>query len=368
MRLCIIGNPNSAHVRRFIRSLNQRGHQIYLIGEHSPSISVPGEINFIDLTQRNNLRKLRYFIWFMKINGLISKIDPDLIHALGCASAGWLGSAARFHPFVITAMGSDILLLSKKSYLHQRLSLNALHSANHIFCLSHQLVHAITALGIQTDKLSIFYFGVDPKIFHPPSDKASARSAVSAGDAPLIVSLRAMNAIYNPLDIATAIPQVLRSEPGAKWIIFQYNENRSILEQFKSIIDRNKAAASVSYVSGLTNEIDIAQYLRAADISISIANSDGTPVSVLESMACGNAVILGDIPSLREWVNHGQEALFIPLNDPQALADTIIRLIRDLDLRQRLSHHAAQNVKARFSQEIQMQHVEKIYHELISQQ
>jgi glycogen(starch) synthase len=61
-------------------------------------------------------------------------------------------------------------------------------------------------------------------------------------------------------------------------------------------------------------------------------------LSVLESALCGCALVLGDIPSLREtWVD---TALYVPPEDHGALRDALLGLIRDPAARERLARAA----------------------------
>ena len=56
-----------------------------------------------------------------------------------------------------------------------------------------------------------------------------------------------------------------------------------------------------------------------------------------EAMACGCAVVSTDCGGIREYAEHGVNALLSPPKDPQALAQNILRLLEDDDLRVRLA-------------------------------
>ena len=61
-------------------------------------------------------------------------------------------------------------------------------------------------------------------------------------------------------------------------------------------------------------------------------------LSVLEAAACGGALVLGDIPSLRElWQG---AALFVAPRDQDALSDALQRLARDHQLRAKMRRAA----------------------------
>jgi glycosyltransferase involved in cell wall biosynthesis len=81
---------------------------------------------------------------------------------------------------------------------------------------------------------------------------------------------------------------------------------------------------------------------------ISPSSHDGTPNTLIESMACGCFPVAGDIESIRKWIEPGKNGLLVDPRDPRALADAIIQAVRSPDLRtqaieinQRLVHENA---------------------------
>ena len=51
---------------------------------------------------------------------------------------------------------------------------------------------------------------------------------------------------------------------------------------------------------------------------LSLTNSDGASLSVMEGMAVGTVPILSDIPANREWVDDGVNGFLVPLDNVQA--------------------------------------------------
>jgi glycosyltransferase involved in cell wall biosynthesis len=80
---------------------------------------------------------------------------------------------------------------------------------------------------------------------------------------------------------------------------------------------------------------ELARRLAAASIYALPARYEPFGLSVLEAALSGCALVLGDIPSLREvW---GQSALYVPPGDPAALQATLARLIADGVERERMA-------------------------------
>jgi glycosyltransferase involved in cell wall biosynthesis len=78
---------------------------------------------------------------------------------------------------------------------------------------------------------------------------------------------------------------------------------------------------------------------------------DGLPTSVLEAMALGVPVVTTAVSGLAEVVLHERTGLIVPERDPSALADAIVRLRSDYELRARLAAGARTHVERNFSLE-----------------
>ena len=75
------------------------------------------------------------------------------------------------------------------------------------------------------------------------------------------------------------------------------------------------------------------------------------PTSLLEAMTMQLAVIVSDQPVFHELVVDGQNGLFVPLDDAEALAAQIKRLALDRKLTKRLGQQGQMDVQARFKRD-----------------
>ena len=78
------------------------------------------------------------------------------------------------------------------------------------------------------------------------------------------------------------------------------------------------------------------EYLSCADIYVSSSFSDGTSVALIEAMACALPVVVTDIPSNHEWVSDSKNGYFVPTGDSKALAERIVYLFRNDDIRRKM--------------------------------
>jgi glycosyltransferase involved in cell wall biosynthesis len=76
-------------------------------------------------------------------------------------------------------------------------------------------------------------------------------------------------------------------------------------------------------VTGKHAPDEVLSLFGCAEVSVSITDQDGTPNSLLEAMAAGVIPVCGDLPSIREWIEHGRNGFLAAFDDPSAVADAL---------------------------------------------
>ena len=115
----------------------------------------------------------------------------------------------------------------------------------------------------------------------------------------------------------------------------------------------------------LQSQEKMAELFRQSQIHLSITTHDGTPNSLLEAMASGCFPIAGDIESLREWIIPGVNGSLVDPGDPAALAEAIINVLSQPELRKYAREQNLQLVKERGEYGKTMQLAEDFYKKLI---
>lgn len=94
-------------------------------------------------------------------------------------------------------------------------------------------------------------------------------------------------------------------------------------------------------------------YLSAADVLVLpnsarevISREYTSPLKLFEYMASGTPVVASDLPSLREVLQDGENALLVEPDNPEALVGGLRRILQENDLGSRLAAQARQDVAA----------------------
>jgi glycosyltransferase involved in cell wall biosynthesis len=109
---------------------------------------------------------------------------------------------------------------------------------------------------------------------------------------------------------------------------------------------------------------DIVPLWRACHFAVLPSHREGLPVSLLEAAACGRPMIATDAPGCREIVIDDQTGLLVPIEDPPALAQAIIRLAGSPPLRARYGSAARQLVVEKLSATIIGNSIVELYDRL----
>jgi len=92
---------------------------------------------------------------------------------------------------------------------------------------------------------------------------------------------------------------------------------------------------------------------------------EGFGLVVVEAMGCCCPVIAGDLPAIHDTVVHEENGLIFPSGSSQALADSILKLLDDPELRARLAEEGRKSVVRNFDWEIIAGRYAEIYGKLI---
>ena len=86
---------------------------------------------------------------------------------------------------------------------------------------------------------------------------------------------------------------------------------------------------------------------------------------LLEGMAMARPVVATDIEGIAEVVEHNKTGILVPPEDPQALAEGIIALLRDKDKARRMGQAGRKRVEERFSVEEMVRRTQGVYESMV---
>jgi glycosyltransferase involved in cell wall biosynthesis len=92
---------------------------------------------------------------------------------------------------------------------------------------------------------------------------------------------------------------------------------------------------------GQVSQAKLPDFYRAADLYVSTSHSDGTSISLLESLASGTPVLLSNIPGNKEWIEEpGDVGWLFEDGDADSLAAGILYAVKNRAQLHRMGHSA----------------------------
>ncbi|MDD1651471.1 MAG: glycosyltransferase family 4 protein [Methanomicrobiales archaeon] len=353
MNLCIIGDGRSIHTQRWAEYFGQN-HQVHLITYDPVGRTLPGVTEHVIPSLSGNLW-LSFWPRHLRIRRLIREIDPDLVHAHFITKYGFHLPDDGKRPILVTAWGDDILILPPKSRLIRHFTRKVLERVDRIHAVSEHLRQRIIAdYGIPPEKIRHVPFGIDTTAFSPDHRDYTRGNPVT------VFSNRGFFPVYDSTTLVDGFARAHAAEPGIRLLLKGDGPEEQMIQAHVSDLDLDGPVT----LAPRTGYDRVPADLRGADLFVSTATSDGTPVSLLEAMSSALPCIATDVGGVPEWIRDGENGLLIPPRNPGALAGAILRLVRDPDLRRALGTRARETVLARGDWQVLMQGVEEEYEEL----
>jgi glycosyltransferase involved in cell wall biosynthesis len=156
---------------------------------------------------------------------------------------------------------------------------------------------------------------------------------------PILVWVRAFHRIYNPTQAPEVLGLLKARFPQASLIMVGPDTGDGSLQETTRLIAERHLAQSTSIAGGVPAP-QIPGYMGQGDIFLNTTNLDNTPLSVLEAMACGLCVVSTNVGGIPFLLTHQVDALLVPPNNPQAMAQAAERILSEPGLAERLSHNA----------------------------
>ncbi len=356
MRICLIADATSIHTLRWAEYFVKQGDEVHIITYEPPKKELQGVEVHVIRSIFNNLY-LDFFPRHLRMYLLVHKIKPDILHGHFISKFGFHAAFLGYRPLIMSAWGGDILVVPYWSKLLWHFTGISLRRADLVYGVSRDICGKIVSnFRVPSSRVKLVPFGVDTKLFHPLVQKKATDNTNI-----VVLSNRTFLGIYNIETLINSIPLVVEKNPNIKFVI---KGTGPLEESLKSLVLELGVSEYVTFI-GWVDYKEMAGLLHSCDIYVSTALSDGTPVSVLEAMACAKPCIVTDVGGVSEWIEDGVNGCLLTPKKPQELAHKILELAADPIKREKLGINACKLIEQRGDWYRIMEDVRKQYQGLV---
>lgn len=190
--------------------------------------------------------------------------------------------------------------------------------------------------------------GVDTAVFDPASVKVpnDLRKRWRL-DGKRVIAYVGTFQPYEGLDLLVrAMPKILAQTPNAHLLIVggSAGESTVVEQELQARVASLAIGPHVTFTGRVPHAIAKSAYM-SADIVVcprllTRTTALTTPLKPLEAMALGRALVISDVPGMRELVRDGDTGVTFPAGDVDGLAGACQRLLEDATLRRALGQRA----------------------------
>jgi sugar transferase (PEP-CTERM/EpsH1 system associated) len=322
------------------------------IGQQIIALGIP----VYDLEMRNKFR----LDAFWRLYQLLGQSQPDILYT-------WMFHANIPGRIIGRLVGIHHIISSEHTMGQEgrgRRWLNRLTSplADRIICVSHAIAtYATQVIGIPADKLVVIPNGIDLEKYTNLPSQNQARTRFGLPQKEFIIgAIGRLHPVKGYSTLLQAFIQIARERLQTHLLFVGEGPDRQKLAA-------QAARAGLSErVTFLENQVDIPGLLPGLDVLAMPSLHEGLGIVAIEAMAAGLPVVGTRVGGIPEVVIDGESGLLTPPSDAQALAEALLRLINDPDLRKRLGLAGRAHVYAHFSQQTVLLKTENLFSELLS--
>ena len=345
--------------------LSERGHEVHFITYERP-VAIQGmchENVSIHLVYVAEYPLFKYLPYTISLGSMIFRVSEqfslDLVHvhyAIPHSTAAMLARMMVGVPYIVTLHGSDVTILGgDPSFLP--VNTFSIENADGITAVARYLAEAAhDRLGIKQD-ISIVPNFVDSDAFNPAPHEAVEK----LGDRQIVIAhISNFRPVKRVQDLVAAMEIVVKEAEDAQLILVGDGPERQRVELMVDKLGLRRNVLLTGY------RRDVVDFLRCSDTLVLCSEIESAPLTLLEGMSSGLPVIATGVGGIPEIVADGRNGFLVPPKSPGALAEKILELASDRELRLRMGEEARRTVLERFTADKIVPKYEEVYRSVVS--
>ncbi len=217
----------------------------------------------------------------------------------------------------------------------------------------------LLASGINTKKVITIYNGIEALKELTEEYKNISRKKFGINRDEIVVSVVArLEEVKGHRYFIEAAGKVLEEYEQVRFIIIGTGSQEDKLNKMVEAFELKDKVIFAGHIE------DITELMNITDINVLPSISEAFGLSIVEAMSLGKACIATKTGGIPEVIEDGKNGLLVPIRDSDVLAEAILRLIRDSELRNSLGIFAREKAEHDFSARTMTNKVAELYESL----
>ena len=284
---------------------------------------------------------------------------------LSSGIAGWLCKKVLRIPYVVYVYGSETVRLG--GGFSSSLMRMILHESEVVVANSEYTAEEFISFGIPQAHIQVIYPGVDPEHFHPTDPDPALVEQYSLADKQVLLTVARLDERKGHDVVIRALAILAEDYPDLMYLVPSKGREEPRLRQLTGELGLDERVQFLGFVADedlpdLYNLCDIYVMPNRITQETELAGDvEGFGIAFIEAGACAKPVVAGRSGGAVEAVADGETGLLVDTPDsPEAVADTIRRLLQDTDLCRQLGQAGRKRVEERYDWRLLARQVEEI--------
>lgn len=302
-------------------------------------------------------------------------INLDIVHAHAgnppAPIAAYLYAKKKKKPFVVTYHGDGQwdwggVIRRASGYFYSKYLLDKILSyADVIISPSEYYINESRVLSKYRDKIVVIPNGINIDEFNINHSKEECRAKLDLSpDDKIILFLGTLSPQKGPDILLKAMPKIIKEVPETGLVFVGSGTMREELERLCKRLGIEK---NVTFVGFVGDTFKKAIYYKSSDVLVLPSFSECFPIVNLEAMACGIPIVASKIGGISDAVKDGENGLLVPSRDSNTLAEAIIYLLENKDVREKMGKNGRKKIED-YSWKRIADMTEKVYLSLMGQE
>jgi glycosyltransferase involved in cell wall biosynthesis len=364
MRVLLLSDTYSEHTEKWALGLVSHSVEVGLFSFNKASY--PWHQNKTNITvlfePENQLdpvsisSKLSYLKYVKLLKKAILNFKPDVVHAHYATSYGLIGALSGFHPFVISAWGTDVMKFPQKNLLFKSILKYNLNKADAICATSYTIKDFLKP--VTSKNVYVIPFGVNVDEFCKKDVKS-----LFGKESFVLGCIKALEDLYN-IDILIKAFSVLKLKFPSKSLKLLIIGVGSQEAELKTMVSDLNLKEDVIF-TGRISFSEVSNYFNMIDVLVNISDYESFGVSVIEAMACEKPVIATNTGGLKEIIENSTFGSLVEVANVEQTAHEMERYLLDEDLKRKVGMAARAKVVEKYNWSNNIQQMIDVYSQLM---
>ena len=273
---------------------------------------------------------------------VVKKENINIIHAHWFFPHGFISSICNKFlnkKLLITMHGGDIAILNKIPLIKRYIADFTIKNTNLIISVNKKNENSLKSIAssklsnIIESKTVIIPMGIKNKEFNTNKSKSTLRKKYNIHKKFVVLYLGRLSKEKGPNYLIDSLKMIKNID-----YILLIAGDGPIKELLKKQVKRYKLNEKVKFLGYITG-IKKVELLKLSDVLVMPSEREGLPVTIMEAMSTGLPTIATDVGGVNEIINKNN-GILIPSKNPKIMAETIVYLLKNEKLRNKLSKNS----------------------------